>query len=107
MIGMIRKYFTSGWELWRFTDGTDDYGGTSKTWSKQSDLEGLMRPLTGDRKLSAYKETDFATHKFYMKPADIQQGDEIRKDNVHYKVKNAPDMMNFGMLMQIELEVVA
>lgn len=107
MIDGVEVFYESGWELWRWTEETDDYGGVTEDWALQQTIDGRLRPLSGDKKLSAEKDTIFATHKFYCEPTDIKPGDQIRKDDVVYKVKFAPDIMDFGLLMQVELELVA
>jgi len=106
MIGMVRKHFTPGWEVWRYVSSQDDYGGTTETWTIQETIAGRMRPLSGEKKLAADKNTAFGTHRFYCIPTDIKPGDEIRKDNVNYRVKHPADMMTFGRLMQVDLEVI-
>jgi SPP1 family predicted phage head-tail adaptor len=101
----VKRFLESGWEVWRWSESQDDYGGTTEEWAKLEDVSGLMRPLSGNLKMSADKETVFATHRFYCLPTDIEPGDQIRNGK-KYEVKFASDMMNFGRLMQVDCEVI-
>ena len=105
MIDGVGSYFEPGWELWRWTEEQDDYGGITEQWTKQADIDGRMRPLTGDKRLSADKDTFFGSHRFYTKRADIKEGDQLRKDK-DYEVKFVADIMQFGELVQVDCVVI-
>ena len=68
MIGSVARFFEAGYEVWRWEEVTDAWGGKTKQWVQRQDVEGRLRPLSGDKRLSADKETIFATHRFYCFP---------------------------------------
>lgn len=102
----IVKYFDKTVEVWRWSEVDDAWGGKIKVWAKFSEVDGALRPLAGQFRLSADKETVFATHKFYCFPTDIIVGDQIRYDGEEYEVTFAQDVMRFSRLMQIEMRLV-
>jgi hypothetical protein len=68
-----------------------------------------MRPLTGDKRISADKDTYFGDHRFYCSPVDIKENDVLTKtgsSGTQYEVKHAPDMMTMGRLQQVDCELV-
>lgn len=107
MIGRVNQYYESGWVLYRATSTTDAYGGVVNTYSSQAALTGRLRPLSGEYRLSADKETEFATHRFYCSPADIRVGDRLSKGGDIYEVKFAANVMDMGRFMHVDLEWVS
>ena len=72
MIENVQRFFVPGFEVWRWESGTDAWGGTVKQWVQRQDVSGLLRPLKGELRLSADKETAFADHRFYCSPPTVQ-----------------------------------
>ena len=106
MIENVARFFQPGIEVERWTEIPDAWGGVVQDWAAHLTIEGLIRPLSGDKKLSADKDTAFGTHRLYCFPADITTADRIVWGGVNYAVKFASDVMNFGRFMQVDLEVV-
>jgi len=106
MIEEVSKFFEDGWEIWRWTEDDDGMGGIVEDWEKQADVEGRMRPLTGDKRLTADKETFFGSHRFYCFPTDIRKGDQLRNGSNNYDVKFPSDMMAFDRFMQVDCELI-
>ena len=107
MIGNIEKFFEPGFSVWRAGNVPDAWGGNVPTHSVHiAALSGRLRPLSGDMRMSADKDTFFGTHRLYCFPADILPGDEIRWGARRFKVNAASDMMSMARLMQVELEEV-
>ena len=109
MIGNIAKYYEAGWKVLRATETQDAAGGMVSTLSTHLSISGRMRPLTGDKRISADKDTYFGDHRFYCDPVDILEGDYLTltgSTTTVYEVKHAPDMMTMGRLMQVDAELV-
>ncbi|SNR95508.1 phage head-tail adaptor, putative, SPP1 family [Anaerovirgula multivorans] len=106
MIGNIEKYFEPI-EVERFQTVLDEWGNPTKDYGPHITIQGRIRQLNTDERISADKETVFTTHRLYCFPADIKATDRMTYKGKTYEVKGEPnDVMNFGRLMQIELEVV-
>jgi len=106
MIENITRYFEGGWMIHRKAVTQDAAGGITETFSTHAAVEGRMRPLSGNKIVSADKATYFADFRFYCFPADILEGDRLVKGSDTYDVKHAADMMDFGRLMQVDCELV-
>lgn len=103
----VEKYFEPGWVIYRNIITQDSMGGITHASSSQASVSGLMRPLSGELKLSADKNTAFGTHRFYCLPTtNLLSGDYLSTGGVRYEVKFPADVMNFGRLMQCDCEVV-
>jgi hypothetical protein len=72
MIENIARFFEPGFEVWRWEPVPDAWGGTVKQWVQRQDVEGLLRPLKGELRVSADKETEYADHRFYCFPFTLQ-----------------------------------
>jgi len=75
MGGLINRFYTSGHKIQRVAVTTDSYGGAVETWADHLTISGKKWALSGDKKLSADKETVFSTHKFATAIADIKETD--------------------------------
>ena len=103
---MISRLYVPGFELWRDAGDTDEWGTTVEKFEKLKKLEGRLRPLSGDLRMSADKQGEFATHKFYCHPQDIRPGDRIRYQGEMFKVSFVADPMDMNMFLQVELEIL-
>ena len=107
MIGNIASYYTSGWVVTRYKPVSDGMGGFTQVSSSQGSVSGIMRPLTGERKLSADKHTAFADHRFYCTPTSIiTPGRYLSTGGVKYEVVFPANMMNMDRLTQVDCKVV-
>jgi len=75
MKNRINRFYTSGHKIQRVTVTQDEYGGITKTFNDHLTVSGKRWALSGDKKLSADKETIFSTHKFATAIADIEETD--------------------------------
>ena len=75
MGGLINRFYTSGHRIQRVTVTEDAYGGIVEKWADHLTVAGKKWALSGDKKLSADKETIFSTHKFATAIADIKDTD--------------------------------
>ncbi len=103
---MMGRHYESGFEIWRDTGDTDDWGTTIENFEMQAEMEGRLRPLSGDMRMAADKQTEFATHKLYCDPVDIRAGDRIHFQGDVFRVNFAQDVMSMDRLMQVELELL-
>ena len=84
----ISRFFTSGHKIQRVTVTQDNYGGVVETWADHLTVSGKKWALSGDKKLSADKETIFADYKFATAIADIKETDRyVDPDGNAYEIK--------------------
>ncbi len=85
---MIERFFTTGHKIQRVTVSQDAYGGTTESWADHLTVTGKLWELSGDKRLSADKETIFSTHKFATAIADITETDQyLDPDGNAYDIK--------------------
>ena len=105
MIGNIKRFYTSGHIIERYTKTGGGFGGPEYQWSTHLTVDGRLRPLAGDKRLSADKETLYASHKFYTDVADIKDTDRYKDPEGNlYTIKFVSDPMNMGNHLEIDLE---
>jgi len=106
MLQNITRWFTETWEVYRLSVVDDSWGNPIETWTLSHEVLGRFRPLSGDRKLSADKQIEFADAKFYCAiDADILTGDRLVGNNQTYDVKLPQDPMSMGEFLQVELKL--
>ena len=99
------KYFETGWMIYRKTVTQDGAGGIVETYSTHAAVLGRMRPLSGNLMVSADKGFYSADHRFYCSPADILEGDQLRKGSDIYDIKHVANMMTFDKLYHVDCEL--
>jgi len=102
----IEKFFTTGITVQRRTITRDAAGGTIETWADHLSISGRIRQLSGDDRLSADKDTVFATHRMYCMLADIVETDRVVFSGITYAIKFIENPMLYGRFLQIDLELV-
>ena len=104
---VIGRYYEAGWKV-RTTTYTDtDIGGREVDSTTDVTVAGRMRPLSGDERLSADKQTLYATHRFYTDPVTVGQDDNIiSPDGDLYRVVFVKDVMTMGRHLEIDCEWV-
>ncbi len=106
MLANIARWFTETWEVYRLTTEDDSWGNPVEEWNLSHEVMGRFRPLSGERKLSADKQTEFADAKFYCAiDADIETGDRLVGNGQTYDVKIPQDPMSMGRFLQVELKL--
>ena len=102
----INRFFTSGHKIQRVTVTQDSYGGTVNTWADHLTVAGKLWELSGDKKLSADKETIFSTHKFATAIADIKDTDRyVDPDGNAYEIKALAERKRQDGSGHIELDL--
>ena len=105
MLQNIKRFFTLGHKIQRYSPGTPGFGGDNGEWENHLEVPGRLRPLSGDERMSADKMTLYATHRFYTDVADIKESDRyIDPGGKVYEIKFVADPMNMGEFLQIDLE---
>ena len=103
---MISKYYESGIVIQRLTQVSNGMGGYTDTWSTHLTINGRIRPLNGNERLSADKTTLFATHRLYCDVIDIKESDRVLYNSKIYQVKFVSNVMNFDRHLQVDLELI-
>ena len=105
MIEGIKRFYTTGHIIERYTEGAEGFGGSEGTWATHLEIDGRLRPLSGDEQLSADKLTVFADHKLYTSLADIKETDRYKDpDGNIYRIKFIKEPMKWGNHLEIYLE---
>jgi len=106
MLQNITRWFTETWEVYRLSVVDDSWGNPIETWSLSHEVMGRFRPLTGERRLSADRQTEFADAKFYCaNDADIITGDRLVGNGQTYDVKIPLNLMSMDEFLQVELKL--
>ena len=101
---MISRWFESGWTLHTLGSTTDTWGNPIESYSTGTAISGRFRPLSGDRKLSADRQTPFADAKFYCAATStIAAGDQLRKSSDVYEVTFVQNVMDMDRFLQVEV----
>ena len=78
---MMAGLFTRTYELWRLTQGVDDFGNPVNEWNKIADVPGRAYPTRQTDDVVAAQRVGKVTWTFAAAAtADVRQGDEIRFD---------------------------
>jgi len=102
----INRFYTSGHKIQRVTVTQDSYGGVVETWADHLTVAGKLWELSGDKKLSADKETIFSTHKFATAIADIKDTDRyVDPDGNAYEIKALAERKRQDGSGHIELDL--
>lgn len=106
----IERFFTGGHKIEKMTTEQGPRGGVEKTWKTHlADIDGKLWPLSGDRRLSADKQTYFADHRFITGPADITEKHRYQDpDGNVYRIKavNPRKRPDGSGHLEIDLELI-
>ena len=106
MLNNIQRWFTDELQHYSWAVEEDDWGNDIEKWSLQGNILGRFRPLSGDKKVSADKNTVFIDAKFYCKPDEnIIAGDELKYNDDVYEVVYVQNPMNMDKFLQVELKL--
>ena len=101
---MIKRWFEAGWTLHGLKTTEDASGNVIEAWSTGAAISGRFRPLSGDRRLSADAQTEFADAKCYCSvTSTIAVGDEIRRGDDVYMVQFVQNPMDMDRFLQVEV----
>ena len=99
---MISHFLNETWEHWQYGTATDAWGGTTTGWTKQDDIEGRMRPLSGDHIIRDNSDTVVMSAKFYIAATEsVEVGDQLRNGDT-YEITAVVDPMSMGRFKQVE-----
>ena len=103
----MRRFYTPGKQVMRKTKTPNGMGGYSESWSLFKTIDGCIRPLQGDERLSADKKTLFATHRLYCDyDTSILQTDRISDSGHDYEIKFINDPMQMHEFLHIDMELI-
>lgn len=105
MIPGIDKYFVPI-VVERKTQITDAWGNPKYTYAPVMTINGVVRELAGDEPHSAGKDTPVSKHRLYCRKTALAASDRITYQGKTYEIKDIKDVMNFGELLQVELEYI-
>jgi hypothetical protein len=100
---MISDFYTDTIEIHSYTSST---GWGSGSWSKDSEVSGFIRPLSGEERYAADKKTVFSTHRMYCDPVAIDETNRVVSGGKTFSVKWVNNPMKFDRFYQIDLELV-
>ena len=84
---MIKHVYKSGIVIERFTSASDGMGGFTETWATHLTISGHIRTLSGAERMSADKQTVYATNRLYCESADITEKDRVVDGTDTYQIK--------------------
>jgi len=77
----ITHFFDQTLEHWQYSTTTDEWGNTTGTWTKNGEIKGILRPLSGDRIVRDAARNVIADAKFYTDYDEfVLVGDRLRID---------------------------
>lgn len=106
MIENIERFFASGISVLRNDPDDNKIGGKIDNWELHLEIDGIIRPLSGNEAVSGDKLTLIATHTLYCGVHDILETDRIRDAaGNEYDIKFVQNPMNMNNHLQISMEI--
>lgn len=105
MIPGIDKFFVPI-TIQRKTTGEDEWGNPTNTYEAIGTLQGVIRQTGGNEPFVSGKDTPISSHRLYCRVTTIEPEDRFLFGGKTYSVKNINDVLNFGELLQIDLEYI-
>ncbi len=84
----------------------NEYGDLVQGYATLRTIKGRIRQLSADEVVASGKETGISTHRLYTRELDVILKDRFLYKSKNYLVKAVNDVMNFGELLQVDLEVI-
>jgi len=103
---MISGAYKTGILVKRYASVSDGMGGFTNTYSTSSTISGHIRTMSGEERMSADKQTLYATNRLYCDSADITEKDRVVDGSTTYEVKFVDpklDLDNTVRFMQVDL----
>ncbi|OEH86250.1 hypothetical protein BHU72_12000 [Desulfuribacillus stibiiarsenatis] len=103
----IERYYKPGIKVQRSISVKNGIGGHTEQWNEHLNISGLIDAVSGDKSISAAKETERVTHILFCAVNDIQSSDRIvdQLGNI-YRIKLVDNPMQMNSHMEILLEMV-
>ena len=92
--------------LSRATTGTDGWNNPTQTYASAGTIQGLIRKVSGDEPHTAGKDTPIGQYRLYCRKTTLLNSDRVTLGTDAYEIKDINDVMNFGVLMQVDLEKI-
>lgn len=105
MIAGIDKYFNDI-TVQRSTTTTDAWGNTIQSWATHLTVKGLIRQLSGSQPSISQNDIAISSHRMYCRVVDITTNDRVVYGGKYYDVVRVNNVMNFGELLQVDLDVI-
>ncbi len=110
MIKGISRFYTTGHKIEEMVSSSScdgGFGGQAHTWEEKLTFSARLRPLSGDKRLSADKLTEMATHKLYSDVLEFSVYDRyVDPDGRKYRITYIGNVMNMNNHMETELQYV-
>lgn len=90
----------------RKTTVTDTWNNEKYTYAPILTIQGVVRETSGDEPHNAGKDTPISKHRLYSRKTALLPSDRIVYNGQTYEIKNINDVMNFGELLQVDLELI-
>jgi SPP1 family predicted phage head-tail adaptor len=92
----------------RATNGSpDERGVPAQTWATLATIKGSIQPLTSLEVAQLTQGGPVAsTHKAYIAPTDILEGDRVRADGILYQIDGIDDEAGWGHHLKLNLHAV-
>ena len=87
----------------RLTTTIGTFGNTVTSWNDLDTIQGYIRTLNGNERVSTDKVTVYSTHRMYCYITDIIEADRVFYNNHLYDVKLIDNKREF---YQIDLELI-
>lgn len=105
---MVARHFRDI-QITRRASTANRIGGQGEVYANQFTVRGTIFTLTGDKRFSADKQTLYATHRLLCFPSPvssniIRKTDRVSDGGTEYKIKFINDVLQYGQLLQIDLE---
>ena len=104
----IEKYFDSSAVFQQPLTSYNDFNEPVTEWEDFKQVMGRLRPLSGEKRIAASRETEFITHRFYCSyfPEVIPAGYSLWLEGQRYNIKFIQNVMSMDKLLQIDLELI-
>lgn len=106
----FEKYFDSTAKIQQPQEGqgNNDFNEPIITWADVKEVIGRLRPLSGEKRVAASKETAFISHRFYCSyfSEAIPPGCTLLLEGNRYNIKFIQNVMMMDRLLQLDLELI-
>lgn len=100
----VNIYFDQSFHSERLAQVANPFGGYGDTWTDSVTFKGCLRPLTGDKQLSADRQTIVATHRLYCPIIDLAVNDRVVDSAGRvYRIVGVIDSMSAGGYLTADL----
>ena len=106
----FEKYFDSTAKIQKPEEGkgNNDFNEPIIVWTDFKEVIGRLRPLSGEKRVAASKETAFISHRFYCSHFSeaIPAGCTLLLEGNRYNIKFVQNVMTMDRILQLDLELI-